>query len=215
MPLVNDHKMMLTLAEQLGAAIHAGLPGAVAHQRMAPVTRKVAPVDAQDYPTARKAAVLILISPLDDKPVITLIERPAYEGVHSGQVSFPGGKIEPDDASMLAAALRETQEEIGIESTHIHLIGQLSNVYIPPSNFFVFPFLAYMSTTPVYQPDPHEVSRVFTMPIEHLLDQSAKGFVPIIRPEITFEAPCYIFEDYRIWGATAIMLSELEWLLQV
>lgn len=204
---------MHELADRLQGAIHSGLPGAAAHQRMAPVTRSILPVDPADFPQAKTAAVMILLSPQHAVPAITLIERPAYEGVHGGQVSFPGGKMEETDADLLTAALRETREEIGV-TDEIQLIGQLSNVYIPPSNFFVYPFVGFLTTSPAFQPDPREVSRVFNMPIAHLLDPASKGTVPIKRPEITFDAPCYKYEQYRIWGATAIMLSELEWLLK-
>lgn len=209
----NDLNMIREFAQKLQKSLEFGLPGAPAHSIMAPLTRNVEPVEIGKLPNAKKAAVLILFTPLDGKPAITLIERPAYEGVHGGQMSFPGGRIEESDVDVRYTALRETNEELGIDTSKIVTIGKLSDVYIPPSNYYVYPYLGYLPYAPEYFPDAREVKSVVTMPVSILFDPLSKGKMLIERPGISFEAPCYVYQQFRIWGATAIMLSELEWLL--
>jgi hypothetical protein len=87
-------------------------------------------------------------------------------------------------------------------------------VYIPPSNFFVFPFIGYTLETPVFAPDTNEVVYVIETPVEVLLDDSNKSVISIQRPDFKQDVPCYIIEGHTVWGATAIILSEFEWLLR-
>lgn len=206
--------MIEQFAQLLADRIRAGLPGMLAHARMAPLTRPVREFQPEDYPEARIGSVLLLVYPIRNGLYLALIKRPDYEGVHSGQISFPGGKWEPGDADYYATALRETEEEIGVPAASIQFIGNLSKVYIPPSNFFVHPFIACASETPVFNPDVREVQEVIHFPIQVLMQDAAKSTMRIQRGDLDFEVPCYVFESYQIWGATAIMLSELELLLQ-
>ncbi len=206
--------MIKAFAESIAHLLKQPLPGAAAHQIMAPVTRQVQQFEITDYPDARIGCVMLLFYPKGDDIFLVMIKRPDYDGVHGGQVSFPGGKIEQDDVDEAYAALRETEEEIGVQSNLIKVLGQLSSVYIPPSNFFVFPFIGYMDLRPEFFPDATEVASIIEMPISVLLADENKSTVLITRPEITFEAPCYIVEGHSVWGATAIILSELEWLLK-
>ncbi len=207
-------ELILELAQRLEQRIASGLPGPIAHIRMAPLTRPVKVFEPEAYPDAKVGCVLALLYPKADTICLALIRRPEYPGVHSGQISFPGGKMEKDDDDHYSAALRETHEEIGVDKQHIHLIGALSHVYIPPSNFFVHPFLAYAHTQPEFQRDVHEVEEVLEMPISLLLEQQSKSTMEIHRQDMHFEVPCYVFGTHRIWGATAIILSELEMLLE-
>ncbi|MEZ5015097.1 MAG: CoA pyrophosphatase [Chitinophagales bacterium] len=130
--------------------------------------------------------------------------------MHSRQVSFPGGQIEPQDSGPEQTALRETEEEIGVRATDITVIGKLSNIYIPPSDFFVFPFVGAMHRRPHFQPDVHEVDMLIESPLSDIFLPASKGSVRIERQDVSFDAPCYFIGGETVWGATAIILSELE-----
>jgi len=206
--------MIETFANILSDKIKLGLPGLEAHKIMAPVARPIENFEEKDYPSAKKGAVLILFYPVLEEIFMVLIKRPSYDGVHGGQVSFPGGKVEETDKDTSFTALRETEEEIGVERSQIKIFGQLSNIYIPPSNFFVYPYLGLMKTKPDFFPDKNEVEYIIETPVNILLDQTNKSTININRKDINFEAPCYLINKHRVWGATAIILSELEFLLR-
>ncbi len=159
----------------------------------------------------KRAAVLALIYPISDWAHLALIRRNTYTGVHSAQIGFPGGKIERDDASALHAALRETEEEIGVDRGKIEVLSALSPVYIPPSNFCVSPFLGFARTTPAFIPDPREVSEIIQIPISSLLDEGSVRIktMPTSYSE-SIAVPCFSIHGHDIWGATAMMLSELK-----
>ena len=170
------------------------------------------PIDMEQYDLskARKGAVLILLYPHEDKINTILTLRPSYDGVHSGQVSFPGGKLDPEDESLAAAALREAAEEVGLDRNEIKLIGNLSNLYIPPSNFLVSPFVGIMDKKPFLKKDDSEVEKIIEVPITYFLDESIKGRKMITPREfVSFETPYYDVEGHTVWGATAMMLSEM------
>jgi mutator protein MutT len=204
--------MIEQFVSRLNDRILSGLPGILAHRIMSPSTRPLIHFDENDYPKAKKGSVLVLFFPQDDSINMVFIKRPSYDGVHSGQVAFPGGKIEEGE-SPEQAALRETKEEIGVPENKIILFNHLSNLYIPPSNFFVFPFLGYMAQRPEFIPDKNEVEYVIETPVEILLDPSIKGVMEIKRMDEIIKAPYYLIQGQQVWGATAIILSELEFLL--
>ena len=135
--------------------------------------------------------------------------RPTYEGIHSGQISLPGGKYELTDSDLSVTALREAQEEIGVDSKKVRLIGRLSELYIPPSNYIVQPFVGVLETEPAFTPDPKEVERIIEIRLEDLLDEKNKRKKRILlRTGTSILAPCYIIDGNTIWGATAMILSE-------
>lgn len=206
--------MIKEFADRLYQLLIGELPGSEAHRVMAPVTRQIQSFVLSDFPDAKVAAVMILLYPKQDSIFLALIKRPDYSGVHSGQVSFPGGKSEDSDIDYQFTALRETEEEIGVKASLIQVIGQLSNVYIPPSNFFVFPFVGFVDHSPQFLPDENEVDYMIEFPVNTLLDPAIKSTVKINRPEVTFDAPCYLINGHTVWGATAIILSEFEFLLK-
>lgn len=206
--------MIEKFGNKLSDQIKLGLPGLDAHKIMAPATRPIKNFEEKDYPKAKKGAVLILFYPVKEEIFMVMIKRPSYDGVHGGQVSFPGGKVEDGDVDTSFTALRETEEEIGVNGSQIKIFGQLSNIYIPPSNFFVYPYLGLINEKPDFFPDKNEVEYVIETPVNILLDQSIKSTLTINRPEIKFEAPCYLINKHRVWGATAIILSELEILMR-
>jgi 8-oxo-dGTP pyrophosphatase MutT (NUDIX family) len=188
------------------------LPGESAHLKMAPPERRelLRTIDPATY-NPKRAAVLMLVYPKNGAAQIALIERNSYKGVHSSQIAFPGGKIEPDDASPLHTALRETEEEIGVPREHINIVCAFSEVYIPPSNFCVSPFLAYCDEMPVFIPDPREVAAMVEFPLSEFLNESA---IQVKRMATSYsesiDVPGFKIDGHNVWGATAMMLSELK-----
>ncbi len=192
------------------------VPGESAHFIMAPEIRKreldKIKIEAQN---PRNAAVMMLVYPKDGIAHISLILRPIYKGVHSGQVALPGGKVEEFDLNYQTAALRETWEEIGVGVRDVKVVKELTKVYIPPSNFWVHPFMGYVIETPNFIVQEEEVDKVIEVPIEQLLDENT-----IVSKKLStsyaenIEVPSFMLDGYTVWGATAMMLSELKILLK-
>lgn len=186
------------------------LPGKTAQYKMAPSHRGT-PLDySLQNKTPRKSCVLMLFYPKENIPYLAFILRPDYEGVHSGQIGFPGGKIEEADLTLADTALREAREEIGIEISSVNIIKQLTALYIPVSNYLVFPFVGITNQYPAFKIDPKEVKQLIEMPISEIFRTDIKNTIQIkINDNNTIEAPCYTILEHKIWGATAMMLSEL------
>ena len=202
------------LIQNLEKALKHPLPGKLGQISMAPM-----PVDEErfiqnirsDY---RKGAVLLLFYPdYQNQAYIPFIKRPTYPGVHSGQIAFPGGKMEDSDKDLSQTALRETEEEIGVDAKKIELLGKLTDLYIPPSNFMVSPYLGFINEKPVFNPDPEEVVKVINCPVKTLLDKSVRKTGTIQGSGgFRLEAPYFDIESEMVWGATAMMLGELTYL---
>lgn len=139
-----------------------------------------------------------------------LILRNKYPGVHSGQVGFPGGREEPGDESLLHTALRETEEEVGAERAQIEVIRPVSQLYIPPSNFEVHPYLGIYPSTPSFRKQASEVEALVEIPLSEFLDD--KNIITT-RMNTSYardiEVPAYTLGGHTVWGATAMMLSEI------
>ncbi len=160
--------------------------------------------------TARKSAVLALLYPVGEQAYTVFIRRNEYPGVHSGQISFPGGQQEETDASHVDTALREAWEETAIEPSSVNIIGELTHLYIPPSNFLVYPVLGFCRERPQFRPDPSEVQEIIESPLEVLLDASNKKVTSFTIPGgIKVSAPAFHLNGKILWGATAMMVSEL------
>ncbi|MCX6265850.1 MAG: CoA pyrophosphatase [Bacteroidetes bacterium] len=159
---------------------------------------------------AKQSSVLILLYPLDGTIGFVLMLRPEYRGVHSGQISLPGGKYEDTDESLIYTALRESQEEVGIDPAQVQIIGQLTEMYIPPSNFLVTPVIGYQSSQPHFKADPKEVAKIIEIKLDDLMD---KGNMQMKKMKLSvgfsLEVPSYFIDGNIIWGATAMILSEL------
>jgi 8-oxo-dGTP pyrophosphatase MutT (NUDIX family) len=168
-----------------------------------------------DKNPSRQSSVLILLYEKDGQVMIPLIQRPEYDGVHSGQIALPGGKAEPEDQDVIATALRETREEIGITSDQITVLGSLTSVYIPPSRFWVNVVLAYSQSISIFIPDQREVASVIEFPLEHLANPEYIEEREVIRSkQWKMRAPGYSYQSHFIWGATAMILTELRELIE-
>ena len=191
------------------------LPGKKAHNKMSPPERDINIQFQPNNTNFKEAAVLILVYPsFNGNPCIALIERSDYVGVHSSQISFPGGRFEFSDNSFWDTAIRETAEEIGIDNSVIKFLKEMSMVYIPPSNFKVFPFIGYVDKKPLFKLDKNEVKSIIELPISDLLRENNKAKKSIITSYMRkVTVPMYIFEDNYVWGATAMILSEFELLI--
>ena len=192
------------------------LPGEKAQLSMSPVTRKMMNEEMRRSNNGsglkkdtRKSAVLILFYPIDNIPHIAMIKRAPDNTVHSGQISFPGGKVEKIDGSLEATALREANEEVGIMQESVKVIGQLTKLYIPPSNFDVFPFVGYSDSRPNFVTN-HEVDKLMEVKLSDLLDANNRTYNTIThRDGNEFVVPSYSIQDEVIWGATGMILGEL------
>ncbi len=167
---------------------------------------------------ARLSAVLCLLYPENGRLYMLLMKRMEDRTAHSGQVSFPGGRFEPEDVTMQGTALREAQEEVGIDPAVVDVLGALTSLYIPVSNFNVFPFVGYLPERPALMPNAQEVSYTIDVPIGHLMHDGHKIIADVTSPAapgITRKVKAYQLADNTIiWGATAMIISELETLLK-
>lgn len=163
----------------------------------------------------KKAAVLALFYPNENHETCFLLtERASYKGTHSAQISFPGGKIEPQDSNLQETALRETFEEVGINKKHISVIRELTDVYIPPSNFLATPFFGFMNHKSDYSLN-HEVATAIEVKVSDLLDDSNVESILMNTSYMDqIPVPCFKLENYVVWGATGMMLSEIKELIK-
>ncbi len=194
------------LADRLPAA----LPGKDAHLRMSP-----RPIDQRRFAAKlpenlRKSGVLILFYPEGRDIHLPLIKRPEYPGFHSGQIAFPGGKMEIGDENIVQTALREAEEEIGISGNQVKVLGQLSDLYIATSNFLVSPVVGYVEDRPALEADAHEVAKIILTDLNYLLGpEIRKEKVLALERGVKINAPYYEIDGEVVWGATAMILSEL------
>ncbi len=208
--------MIRELAEQLKSELANGLPGLKAQLLMSPRNRKYRYDGDLRRHISKKAGVLMLLHPCEDGNIcLPLIQRPEYDGAHGGQVSFPGGKREKRDTNIVETALREANEEIGIDPSNVHIMGLLTELYVWASNATVAPVLAWSESQPEFAADEKEVSGIIELNIAWLLDKKrVKSKTLKLKAGIEVEAPYYDIGGKMIWGATAMMLSELAELLR-
>jgi 8-oxo-dGTP pyrophosphatase MutT (NUDIX family) len=207
--MMSSNEKWLSFSRLLSNQISIGLPGIDAQLKMAPVHRINEIRKGLQSQDSVKSSVLILLFLNNDVIKTVVMLRPSYDGVHSGQISLPGGKWETSDIDLSTTALRETHEEIGIPPYKIRLIGQLSPLYIPPSNFIVYPFIGISETKPEFIRDPMEVQEIIELDIAELLDRNNATTRRInFRDGTSLVVPCYVFGETIIWGATAMILSE-------
>jgi 8-oxo-dGTP pyrophosphatase MutT (NUDIX family) len=200
---------MYDFANRLKTEILKGLPGTDAQWQMASSDRFIKNFPRLPGKDARIAAVLILLYPDNGSVCTVLMQRPDYNGVHGGQISFPGGKQEPEDSDLIHTALREAHEETGVDPTKISIIGVLTPLFIPVSNMIVTPVAGWLNEVPLYNIKPDEVVFLFEADLKKLLDPSIIKSKPFeIRGE-NVEIKYFDYNGNTIWGATAMILHEL------
>jgi 8-oxo-dGTP pyrophosphatase MutT (NUDIX family) len=193
------------------------LPGKDIQLRMSSIKRLREMMDQSQIIKGVKSSVLILLYPCVNEEEISfvLIQRPSYEGVHGGQISLPGGRSEDKDKDLNETALREANEEIGIDPDKIKTIGTLTELYIPPSNYLVLPFLGYTYEKPIFKPDPQEVAEIIEIKLNDFLNDNNIRYKDIfVRPGLHVYGPCFEIENHTIWGATAMILNEFREILK-
>ncbi len=197
--------------ESLKKSLTGRLPGYESHLKMIPEARRREIENRPYNDNAQKAAVLICFFPEESGEIkLVLIRRNEYDGVHSGQISFPGGRWEESDRDMIHTALREAEEETHILMEEVEVIGQVTSVYIPPSNFIVTPVIGWAKKRPQLIPDPSEVSEILTITFNELMDPACLQQRNIPHREFNMiEVPCFYLQGQIIWGATAMMLMEV------
>ena len=198
--------------DKLSTQLKAPLPGIDAQLKLAPYTRLTRKIAKEQDTNPKLSAVLALLFPKNNEPHLLLTLRNSYKGVHSQQVSFPGGKREDTDTSFEQTALRETQEEVGISPKSIQIIGKLTEVYIPPSRFLVHPFVGISQAQPTYKPDATEVAEIIECSISQLLDDNLvkEKDIFVSTTQLKMKTKYFDINGHVVWGATAIMLSELK-----
>lgn len=195
----------------LEAKLKDPLPGVDAQMKMSPMGKSIHLKAQSALTTVKQSAVLVFLFEQQGTPQVLLMERTTYNGAHSGQISFPGGKKEDSDKNLKQTALREFSEEMGINSG-IEVVGKLSNLIIPPTGFEVEPYVAITHNSVQPKPDNYEVANVLKVPLFNLFSDSVKSIQSVTASGsgLKIKAPCYFYKNKVIWGATAMMLSELE-----
>lgn len=199
---------MNSLLNHLKEKLQSPLPGNSSHRKMMEHREPLSKVDL-DKLKPRKSAVLILLYPKNDELYTTYILRPEYPGVHSGQIAFPGGKMEETDSNLEETALREAFEEVNINPQDVEVLGQLTELYVPPSNFLITPFVGYQSKPPNFIPQISEVSKIIESPLSTLLNPQAikDHTIPLATKKLKVKG--FYFDEHIVWGATAMITKEL------
>ncbi len=186
------------------------LPGAEAQELMAPSFRNDYEFDKH---LLRESGVLLLLYPKNEIPHFVLMKRSPKLRTHSGQISLPGGKKEPTDPSFYDTAVRETNEELGVEKSEIEFLGELTPLFIPISNFMVYPYVAFAKKELVFQPNHKEVEAILEVPISRLLDERTITQESWEKKGKSYTRPFFAIEGQKVWGATAMIISEFRQLL--
>ncbi|MBN1118691.1 MAG: CoA pyrophosphatase [Bacteroidales bacterium] len=195
---------MIELIQALKKELDGNLPGEIIQLELAPTFR----LNIKPGNNKTDAGVLLLLYPdANNEICIAFIKRTSYDGHHSGQISFPGGKYELCDYSFEKTALRESFEEIGVIPEEIKIIGKLTELYIPVSSFLVHPYVGYINSEPVFRIDESEVEYIIEGKLKHLVR------LPIVTEVFSddkyqFTAPCFKLNNEIIWGATSMILNE-------
>ncbi len=189
--------------------LQESLPGASAHDLMKPVMPGDGTIQTKNNDSRRKGGVMILLFEKDGLVRFPLIQRPVYNGVHSGQVALPGGKKEETDTDLIITAKRESEEEIGVDMGSIHVVGSLSRFFVAASNYDVLPVVGYVKEPPVFIPDEREVSEIITPQVIDLIANEKRQRKNMeVRRGVTLDTPYFDLQQKVVWGATAMMLSE-------
>lgn len=193
------------------------LPAEASQFKMVPpYRRELVRQQKEAMKNAKKAGVLALFYPDKlEKTKFMLIERKSNKGVHSAQVAFPGGKFESQDTSLQDTAVRETFEEVGVPTSDIEVVQKLTEVYIPPSNFYVEPYLGFARNTPKFSKQDDEVETLIEVDLTYFLNNDRVN-TNMVKTSygVDVEVPAFKLNEYVVWGATAMILSEIKDLLK-
>ena len=199
----------MPLIDRAREALRRPLPGFTGQSRMMPPGRFVPP----DISAAHLGGVLVLLYPVAGVVHLVLTRRTETLGKHRGQISFPGGRMDAGDRDLIETALRETREELGIDVSEADVLGTLTSLYIPPSNYLIHPAVAALPGRPRFSPNPDEVAEVIEVALESLATPEARAVapMPVARNGITYfvDMPHFVVGGHRVWGATAMVLAEL------
>lgn len=200
--------MLRFTPHMIEAALRRPLPGLKAQLRMAPRPGSLKHPSPQSTP--RQSGVLILLFPSLETEELCLVLTRRTESVadHKGQISLPGGAFDPDDQSFAHTALREACEEVGVCGDNMRIIGSLTPIYIPPSDFCVQPYVAYLSCSPQFHPQPEEVAEILEVPLPYLLDEKNVIVEEWLFDDEVKQVPFFNIFGHKVWGATAVVLSE-------
>lgn len=204
------------ITARLSERMTSPLPGLTAQLQMASGLRaKAAASYKPDTSKAKIGAVLIALYADEGTIKTVMMKRPDYDGTHSGQVSFPGGKVEKSDIDIVHTALREAEEEVNIRQNDVRVIGQLTELYIPPSNFLVHPILGVLDSKPNLVPDQHEVESILIPDLSYLLRDDIIDETEIeLSSGFQLKTPSFQVDGHTVWGATAMIIAELKHLFQ-
>ena len=198
--------------DELKQKFQLPLPGLASHLKMAPKHRVQDLINKNDDArNAQKSAVLILFFQESNELKMIVIRRSSYVGIHSGQIAFPGGRFEVEDIDVQTTALREIEEEIGILREDIEIIGRLSDIYVPPSNFLISVFAGYLNEKPIYKMQEREVDEVIEIPVTEFFKPDVikqKDFY-VNSIKAASNASYFDVSNAEIWGASAMVISEL------
>ncbi|HRP52494.1 MAG TPA: CoA pyrophosphatase [Fluviicola sp.] len=203
--------------DELLLKIQAALPGEKAHAAFMPSRGNTSIKIKEGVPYKESAVAIILFHDLHQRLKMVVTKRQEYDGSHSGQISFPGGKRELQDENLIDTAKRECFEEIGIDGSQYSFLKELSPVYIPVSQFLVSPYLFYSKAHLLnYHRNQREVKEIIEIDLQQLFDESSIVYhdVKVNHSLILKRVPHFKQDEVLIWGATALMINELKWLLQ-
>ena len=201
-------------SKKIRTALYNVLPGEKAHRTMVPRPKYIEGIEGRHACLPVKSAVLILIVPYENSLAIPFIQRSNRGKYHGGQIAFPGGKMEDEDVNALQTALRECHEEIGVPEEKVSILGVLSDTYIPLSNFNITPIVGNTLELPEFTLSENEVEKVLLIKLKDLFDNRNKTISSFFRHDHEIVAPGYKVGEVFIWGATAMILAELEQLMK-
>lgn len=210
---MSNHQLPKDFISRLRHLFSTGrLPGFEAQQSMMPAGRKVISRAEPDYRNLTPAAVLFALFPKEDSWYFPLIRRVVDGFAHSGQVALPGGRVEEGE-TVEEAALREAEEEVGLTRSGVVVLGKLSPLPIPVSGYLVNPVVGVLDTEPRWRAQPGEVEEIFTASVHDLINGTNRTTEIRHFGERPYSVPYFDFKPHKVWGATAMIMAEFEWVV--